>query len=111
MRAVFLDKDGTLITDNPYSVDPAEMRLLPGVVRGLRQLQAAGYALIVVTNQSGVARGLFSEGALAGVEARLRQLLRAAGVSLAGFYYCPHHPHGGVGPYAIECTCRKPQPG
>ncbi len=111
MRAVFLDKDGTLITDHPYNIDHARIELLPGVVEGLQQLHAAGYALIVVTNQSGVARGLFSEGALAGVEARLRQILLKVGVPLAGFYYCPHHPDGHVAPYAISCGCRKPQPG
>src|SRR5512135_594119 len=99
MRAVFLDKDGTLIVDEPYNVDPERVELLPGVLEGLQKLQAAGYRLIVVTNQSGVARGLFPGSALLGVEERLRQLLAKAGVPLAGFYYCPHHPQGIVASY------------
>ena len=111
MRAVFLDKDGTLIVDEPYNVAPERVELLPGVLKGLQILHAAGYRLIVVTNQSGVARGLFPGSALIGVRDQLRQLLATGGVPLAGFYYCPHHPQGIVAPFAIECDCRKPQPG
>ena len=110
-RAVFLDKDGTLIEDVPYNVDPALMRFLPGTAAGLRALHAAGFRLIVVSNQSGVARGYFPEAALAAVEARLRALFAEAGVPLAGFYYCPHHPDGSVPEYAVSCLCRKPFPG
>ena len=110
-KAVFLDKDGTLVEDVPYNVDPAQVRLMPGAVEGLRLLDAAGYRLVVISNQSGVARGFFAEEALAAVETRLRELLAEAGVSLGGFYYCPHHPQGCVAGYAIACDCRKPQPG
>ncbi|WP_034388901.1 HAD-IIIA family hydrolase [Deinococcus sp. YIM 77859] len=110
-RAVFLDKDGTLIPDVPYNVDPALIRLSPGVGKALRALHGAGFALVVVTNQSGVARGLFPASALEGVEARLRELLAAEGVPLAGFYACPHHPGGAVAEYARDCDCRKPRPG
>ena len=110
-RAVFLDKDGTLIKDVPYNVEPGLIRLLPGVARSLRTLHAAGYRLIVISNQSGVARGYFPEEALAEVEARLRTLLAEAGVPLTGFYYCPHHPEGTVPEYAVNCYCRKPEPG
>jgi histidinol-phosphate phosphatase family protein len=109
--AVFLDKDGTLIEDVPYNVDPAHIRLLPGVAEGCRLLHAAGYPLVVVSNQSGVARGLFAEAALRAVEERLRALLAAVGVPVAGFYYCPHHPNGSVPAYAVSCACRKPEPG
>src|SRR5581483_10333629 len=109
--AVFLDKDGTLVEDVPYNVDPDRIRLLPGTAAGLRRLHAAGYQLVVVSNQSGVARGYFPESALAAVEARLRELLTSAGVPLAGFYYCPHHPAGAVPAYTVACTCRKPLPG
>src|SRR5690242_2761451 len=94
MEAVFLDKDGTLVEDVPYNVDPARMRLMPGALAGLRLLHTAGYEVIVISNQSGVARGLFPEAALGGVERRLRSLLVAGGVPLAGFYYCPHHQTG-----------------
>jgi D-glycero-D-manno-heptose 1,7-bisphosphate phosphatase len=109
--AVFLDKDGTLIEDVPYCVDPHKLRLLPGALEGLGRLQTAGYQLLVVSNQSGVAHGYFAEAALAAVEARLRALLGAAGIELAGFYYCPHHPAGRVKQYAFDCDCRKPAPG
>jgi histidinol-phosphate phosphatase family protein len=110
-RAVFLDKDGTLVDDVPYNVDPAQVRLMPGAGAGLRRLHAAGYRLVVVSNQSGVARGLFPESALAGVEHRLRELLQEEGVPLDGFYWCPHHPEGTVAEYAVACDCRKPAPG
>ena len=97
-RAVFLDKDGTLIEDVPYNVDPDRIRLAPGADAGLPLLHRASYRLAVVSNQSGVARGYFDEAALAGVERRLRELLRDVGVPLAGFYYCPHFPGGSVAP-------------
>jgi histidinol-phosphate phosphatase family protein len=109
--AVFLDKDGTLVEDVPYNVDPTLIQLMPGAVEGLRALDAAGYRLIVVSNQSGVARGYFGEDALAVVERRLRELLCDASVELAGFYYCPHYPKGVVPAYAVVCECRKPAPG
>jgi histidinol-phosphate phosphatase family protein len=92
-------------------VDPGRIRLLSGSAAGVRALVEAGYRLIVVSNQSGVARGYFGEEALAGVSARLRELLAEAGAPLTGFYYCPHHPEGRVAPYAVVCHCRKPLPG
>jgi histidinol-phosphate phosphatase family protein len=108
---VFLDKDGTLVEDIPYNVVPGRIRLAPGAAEGVQALAAAGFRLAVVTNQSGVARGYFPETALAGVEARLRELLADIGVPLAGFFYCPHHPGGTVAGYATACRCRKPAPG
>ncbi len=108
---VLLDKDGTLVEDVPYNVDPARIRLMPGAAQGVLCLHRAGYALAVVSNQSGVARGYFEETALAAVERRVRELLRDAGVPLAGFYYCPHHPDGSVAAYTRACDCRKPAPG
>lgn len=110
-KAVFLDKDGTLIEDVPYNVDPERIQLTRGAVEGLQLLHAAGYELIVITNQSGVARGYFPESALVEVEERLRQLLAEVGVPRLGFYYCPHHPDGVVQELAIACACRKPEPG
>jgi D-glycero-D-manno-heptose 1,7-bisphosphate phosphatase len=106
--AIFLDKDGTLIDDVPYNVDPARVRLTRGAREGAAALQAAGYALVVVTNQSGVARGLFAPDALLAVRARIEALL---GRGFDGFYWCPHYPAGAVHEYAIVCGCRKPQPG
>lgn len=110
-RAVFLDKDGTLVDDVPYNVDPGRMRFLPGVAEGLRRLHAAGFLLIVVSNQSGVARGLFPEDALNPVRERLDRMFADAGVPLAGFHWCPHHPEGRVRDYSVTCSCRKPSPG
>ncbi len=109
--AVFLDKDGTLVEDVPYTADPARVRLARGAAEGAGRLHAAGYRLIVVSNQSGVARGAFPESALAAVEARLRALLAEAGAPLAGFYYCPHHPEAADAAYRQVCGCRKPAPG
>lgn len=110
-RAVFLDKDGTLIEDVPYNVDPARIRLTPNAAAGLWLLAQQGFRLIVVSNQAGVALGYFPESALRGVEARLRDLLADAGVALDGFYYCPHRVGGSAPAYAIACDCRKPAPG
>lgn len=110
-RAVFIDKDGTLIHDLPFNVDPDRIRLAPGVAEGLPLLDAADYKLVVVSNQSGVARGLFPEAALEGVEQRLRALLDEIGVTLHGFYYCPHYAAGSVPSYSRDCSCRKPAPG
>lgn len=109
--AVFLDKDGTLIDDVPYNVDPAQICLTAGAIVGLKLLQEAGYKLLVISNQSGVARGYFPETALRSVWRQLDQLLAPAEVYLSGYYYCPHHPTGAIAAYAIDCGCRKPKPG
>jgi histidinol-phosphate phosphatase family protein len=110
-RAVFLDKDGTLIENVPYNVAPDLIRLTPGAGEGLALLHQRGYRLFVVSNQPGVAFGHFPESALAAVNDRLRELLAAHGITLSGFTYCPHHPHGRVAPYARVCDCRKPAAG
>jgi histidinol-phosphate phosphatase family protein len=109
--AVFLDKDGTVVEDVPYNVDPARIRFAPGAERGLAAFHAAGFALVMISNQSGVSHGYFPEEALRAVERRVRSLLLDFGVPLAGFYYCPHHPRGKLSAYATECSCRKPRPG
>jgi D-glycero-D-manno-heptose 1,7-bisphosphate phosphatase len=111
MRAIFLDKDGTLVEDVPYNVNPALLELTWHAAPGLQLFRQLGYALFVVTNQAGIARGLFTESALQPVQARLAEQLAQYGVTLDGFYYCPHSPDGVVSRYAIPCTCRKPQPG
>jgi D-glycero-D-manno-heptose 1,7-bisphosphate phosphatase len=110
-RAVFLDKDGTLIEDVPYNIDPAQISLTDGALEGLQLLHSAGFKLVVVSNQSGVARGIFKEEALTQVEQHLQKILAEAGIPLAGFYYCPHHPEGRIRDYAVNCMCRKPRPG
>ncbi len=101
--AVFLDRDGTLIRDAHYLRDPAQVELLSGVPDALRRFAAAGYALVVATNQSGIARGILTERDYAAVRDRLDALLAAHGVRLDASEHCPHHPAFG-GP----CDCRKP---
>lgn len=113
--AVFLDRDGTLLDEGGYLADPAGLRLLPGAASALRRLNDAGLPVVLVTNQSGVARGLFSENDLARVHAALARSLAREGAHLDGIHYCPHlppeageEPHG---PYVQVCDCRKPAPG
>jgi histidinol-phosphate phosphatase family protein len=103
--AVFLDKDGTLLEDVPYNVDPARIALAPGAGDGLRLLAATGLPLIVVSNQPGVALGYFPEHALDGVAQRLGELFALHGATLGGFYFCPHAP---AADGSLHCACRKP---
>jgi histidinol-phosphate phosphatase family protein len=103
-RAVFLDRDGTIIADCNYPRDPAMVRLLPGAAAALARLRDAGFALVLVSNQSGIARGMVTAGQAAQVHLRLIDLLAKEGVCLDGAYYCPHGPEDG-------CDCRKPAPG
>jgi D,D-heptose 1,7-bisphosphate phosphatase len=110
-KAVFLDKDGTLIVDVPYNIDPELIVLSEHCLTGLRHLQAEGYLLVIVSNQAGVARGYFDEKALRVVENKLKAILALADIQLSGFYYCPHYPDGVVKTFAVDCHCRKPAPG
>jgi histidinol-phosphate phosphatase family protein len=108
-RAVFVDKDGSLVVDVPYNVDPAQLRFTPNALEGLQCLDRAGYALVVVTNQPGLAAGRFSRAEFARLQKALTdRVRREAGVELAGFYACPHAPGPGQAP---ACLCRKPAPG
>jgi histidinol-phosphate phosphatase family protein len=109
---VFLDKDGTLIDDLPYNVDPRRVRFAPGAREAVRLLGAAGYRLVIATNQAGIARGYFTEAELREVERHLASEIEALGGTLEAFYFCPHVPAPeGVNEFAIECACRKPEPG
>ena len=110
-RAVFLDRDGTLIVDKPYLGAPDDVEILPGVVEGLRLLHNADYMLIVTTNQSGVARGYFDVAAVGRVHDRISCLLAPHGVQIVAYYFCPHHVDGSVEPWIGSCLCRKPGPG
>jgi histidinol-phosphate phosphatase family protein len=110
-RAVFLDKDGTLIDDVPYNADPHRVSLTRGAGAALRALKAHGYLLVVVSNQPGVALGRFQLQALAAVERRIQELLAPSSVEIDGFYYCPHLPQAANVRFAVRCLCRKPQPG
>ncbi len=107
-RAVFLDRDGTLIRERGFITDPSQVEVLPGVVEALRVLRRAGLESVVVTNQSGIARGLYSERDFAGIHQHLHQELERLPL---GYFHCPHHPDEGSGPYTGACTCRKPEAG
>ncbi len=111
-KAIFLDKDGTLIDNVLHNVDPGRIKLSRHTVSGLRLFRHLGYRLLLVSNQPGVALGYFEAGALEGVVRRLDQLLRAENLPpLDGCYFCPHDTGGRVVEYAQSCLCRKPQPG
>jgi D-glycero-D-manno-heptose 1,7-bisphosphate phosphatase len=109
--AVFLDRDGTLNREVNYLSDPAEFAWLPGSRRAIARLNQAGLAAVVITNQSGIARGLFDERTLESIHARMHATLADAGARLDGVYFCPHHPDFGSPPYRAHCGCRKPLPG
>jgi D,D-heptose 1,7-bisphosphate phosphatase len=111
IRAIFLDKDGTLVEDIPYNVEPLRINLASAAGPALRLLSRLDYRFYVVSNQDGVAHGRFGEDAMPRVRDRLADLLFRENVSLDGFYYCPHHPNGSVAGYALACGCRKPLPG
>lgn len=102
-RAVFLDRDGTIIRDAEYIRDPAAVRLLPGAANAIRRLNEAGLAVVVVTNQSGIARGFFTERDYERVQEQVMDLLRAESARIDASYMCPHHPD-----FTGPCECRKP---
>ena len=102
-RAVFLDRDGTIVEDPGFLHEPGKVRLLPGAAEAIRRLNDAGWLVVTVSNQSGIARGLYDAAAYAAVQRRLVELLTSHGARLDGAYFCPHHPDV-TGP----CDCRKP---
>lgn len=110
-RAVFLDRDGTLVYPRHYPSRPEHLILYDGIQTGLRALQSAGFRLVVITNQSGIARGLFTDEDLTLMHASLRCNLERLGVHLDGIYYCPHHAEGTIPALSFDCHCRKPRPG
>ncbi|MBK1613521.1 D-glycero-beta-D-manno-heptose-1,7-bisphosphate 7-phosphatase [Rubrivivax gelatinosus] len=110
-RAVFLDRDGVVNVDHGYVGRWQDFEFAPGAVDAMRRLQEAGWLLVVVTNQSGIARGYYTEADYQALTARMKAELAAAGAPLAGVYHCPHHPQGSVAAYAQDCDCRKPAPG
>jgi len=110
-KAVFLDKDGTLIPDIPYNVNVDLIELEEATIEGLKQMKEEGFLLIVISNQAGIAKGYFTKEAVEKVKEKIAYLLQPHHIKIDGFYYCPHHPQGTVKEYAIECNCRKPLPG
>jgi D-glycero-D-manno-heptose 1,7-bisphosphate phosphatase len=109
--AAFLDRDGVLNVDHGFVHRPEQLEWVAGAPEAVRLLNEAGFTVIVVTNQSGVARGYFDEAAVHGFNAHLHAGLGAHGAHVDAFYYCPHHPQGTVKQFAIVCRCRKPGPG
>src|SRR5437588_2001998 len=109
--ALFLDRDGTLVHPRHYPSRPEDLRLYDGLGPYLRCLQESGFRLVVVTNQSGIARGYFTAAHLRQMHAHLAAQLARLGVRLDAIYHCPHHPDGAIPELAVRCTCRKPQPG
>jgi D-glycero-D-manno-heptose 1,7-bisphosphate phosphatase len=109
--AVFLDRDGTLNHDTGYVHRIADFRWLPGAVKAIRRLNDSGYYVFVVTNQSGVARGMYDETAVNELHSWMNEELRAAGAHIDDIRYCPHHPQANIAAYRTACSCRKPAAG
>ena len=109
--AVFLDRDGTINEEVDFVRTPAELVLIPGAAAAVRRLNEAGLVSCVISNQSGVARGFYTEAELVGIHAKLERDLAEAGGRIDRIYYCPHHPTKGLPPYDVVCECRKPAPG
>ena len=109
--AVFLDRDGTLNADTGYVHRWEDFRWLPGAKAAIRRLREAGVYVFVVTNQSGVARGMFDEAAVTALHGRMRDDLRTTGADIDDIRYCPHYPDASIAAYRQVCACRKPAPG
>lgn len=110
-RVVFLDRDGTMNTEVNYLHRPEDLVLIPGTAEAVRLFNEAGFAVIVVTNQAGVARGYYTEEDVEKLHQYLNTLLGQSGAHVDAFYYCPHHPEHGIGKYKMDCRCRKPGTG
>lgn len=110
-KAAFLDRDGVINRDRAYVHRWEDFELMPGAIEGMRRLHTAGYALVIVTNQSGIARGYYSQAQYQQLTDTLRTELARQGVPVEGVYHCPHHPSGSVTGLNIDCDCRKPAPG
>ena len=108
---LFLDRDGTINVEPDYSADPDTFELIPGSAEAIREANDLGLKVFVITNQSGVARGLFREEDVVAMNERLVEILKEAGARIDAVYYCPHHPDVGAPPYRKVCTCRKPNTG
>jgi histidinol-phosphate phosphatase family protein len=105
-KAIFIDKDGTLIEDIPYNINPDVIKLQAGAARCLKELAHHGFIFVIVSNQSGLARGYFSQEELQIALWKIKELLQEKGVVIAGTYFCPHLPES-----IPACECRKPKPG
>ena len=109
--AVFLDRDGTINEEKEYLFRPEDFTFIPGAPEAVRLLKETGFLVIVVTNQSGIGRGYYDEEAVRRLHRHMDDELARHGAGVDGYYFCPHHPHQGIGDYLKECACRKPLPG
>ena len=110
-RAVFLDRDGTINVEKEYLHKVEDFEFIPGAPEAIKRLKDAGLLVIVVSNQSGIARGYFDEQAVETLHQYIQSELADYGTSIDAFYFCPHHPEKGLGPYKVACDCRKGNPG
>jgi D,D-heptose 1,7-bisphosphate phosphatase len=110
-RAVFMDRDGTINEEVGYLSRLDQLKIYPRAIEAIRLVNSSGMKAVVISNQSGIARGYFTEEFVRSVHDRINELLRAEGVRIDGFYFCPHHPVHGSGIYKRDCDCRKPKPG
>ena len=110
-KAVFLDRDGTINIEKNYLYRIEDFVFLPGVIEALRLIQSCGYLLIIITNQSGIARGYYEEADFQKLNEWMLETLKEQGVKIDAVYYCPHHPEGKIERYRIKCHCRKPKTG
>ncbi|NTV83415.1 MAG: D-glycero-beta-D-manno-heptose 1,7-bisphosphate 7-phosphatase [Bacteroidales bacterium] len=108
--AVFLDRDGTVCEEVGYLREVKDLQLIPGSAQAIRQIKQAGWKVVIISNQSGVARGYLTEQTVQTIHTALQEMLQKEGAGIDGMYYCPHHPKGNP-PYNIQCRCRKPEAG
>lgn len=110
-KAIFLDRDGTINVEKNYLYRIEDFEFLPGVIDALRQFQSSGFSLVIITNQSGIARGYYTEQDLQKLHEWMTDRLKAENIAVAAVYYCPHHPQARRMQYRQNCTCRKPAAG
>lgn len=110
-KAIFLDRDGTINVEKDYMYRPEDFEFIDGVPEAIKTMNELGYKVIVITNQSGIARGYYTENDLQVLHQYIDQKLKEVGANIDAYYYCPHHPTEGVGKYKVDCNCRKPKTG
>ncbi|MCK7504330.1 MAG: HAD family hydrolase [Desulfobacterales bacterium] len=109
--AIFLDRDGTINDEVGYLDSADKLRIIPAAFEAVRLINASGMKAVVITNQAGVAKGLFTEEFVRKINGQIQSALLAQGALIDRFYFCPHHPTEGIDPYRLICDCRKPEPG